>query len=757
MATRRKAIFIILILIGAALGVVVATHFQPGDAVKISDGVPLQAPNDNIKVTYYGETNVSLENAFPESDTVRINSEAGNISLASSGPTEASIHTSNVTGTWTNVTDITAGGTWIEIYPESKQRVDTRGDVNELSIRQINLDDGTSDLWYSGPNGGSVAAKLYSLPSNTDIVAVDANTGNYLDGVTTDANGNATFDLPASSHAVELNTVSSSAPTFSNPVPSDGSAIRVAGPTLEIDVDDADFSGGDSVDVTIDVDGTQVHIETITSAQTVTTTVSGLSEGTHTWTVEGTDSWGNTNSASYTFTVEHYDPVISNLSPEGLLDQNPSTIDADISDADFGNDGDSLDVNLTLDGTQIDSQTITSNQSLSVNIPQSGLMGGQHIYTWEVTDSYGQTTTATETYSVPDTLYIRNELNHTELVGSPVTVDVTFFGPDNIYNRTTSDGTLNMTGLPVNSDFIAVASPSDSNWTTRALYVTSIYEQQSLYLLNTSVVETIESRFELDDPTGEYGSQSIVQIQRPIEINGTTMWQTIHADRFGTEGVTVTLEADQRYRVRILSGDGTQQVVGPYRADVGETVTVQPGAPTLDIPEFEDGYTFNASISNSSLEYYYEDPDQLTDQLTVWIHEKGNVSNQLVANSSYFDIGSAYNEIQLDSNESEKTWVVKFIVDRDGKEFTNSVTLSNQKDLFDPLAPGLQAAAGILLLFLLAGAFSYLNAGIGAVIVSLAAGLLWFIGLLSGVVSGILIAIAISVAVVFSIAKSSGP
>lgn len=752
---RTQTLVLLGVVVGFGVIVVAGAHFAPGDAGQISGGVPYESPT-GMEVKYYGDTNVSMENMFPAADTVDINSEAGNITIRASSDAAAAIHTSNITGDWTNVTAISAGSTWVEVYPADKARVDTRGSVRQLSIRSIGVDDGQADFWYEGPDGATADARLYNLPADQEIGAYDAATGQLLDGAMTDSAGTATFELPTSSHAVELRTAESEPPSVSNPSPDDGATVRSEDQTLTIDVSDPEFSDGDRATVTFAVNGSTVDTQTISSAQTVSTTVGGLSEGSQTWSVTVEDSWGNTVSESYSFTVDHYDPVISNPAPVGLLDTNPSDIEADISDADFAGDGDSLTVDIALDGSEISSQTINSNQTVSAAIPDSGLTGGQHSYTVTVTDSWGKEVERTETYSVPDTLTVRNELDHSDLVGS-VSSNITFFGDENIYSRTTTNSTLQMTGLPVNQDFVALARPSDSNWTTRSLYVDSIYEQQSIYLLNTSAVETVDTRFTLQDPTGQYDSNSVLAIQRAINVSGTTEWQTVHADQFGSEGITVTLQEGVRYRTRITSEDGTEQIVGPYRPEVAETVTIQPGAPEIDIPSFEDGYGYNAGIDNTTVEYRYDDPENATDSVTVWIHEKDNKSNQLVANSTFFDVGSVYNEFEVSSNESEQTWVVNYVIQRDGEQIIQSVTIANQRALFSSLAPGLQASLGVLLLLLLAGSFSVLNAGVGAIVVSIASGLLWWVGLLSGVTSAVLISLSLFVSVVYWLARNSGP
>jgi len=130
------------------------------------------------------------------------------------------------------------------------------------------------------------------------------------------------------------------------------------------------------------------------------------------------------------------------------------------------------------------------------------------------------------------------------------------------------------------------------------MYVSNIYEQQAIYLLNTSEVQTVTNRFVLDDSTGQFGSSSVLKIQRTVEINGTQTWRTVTADQFGVEGVTATLEEGVRYRIIVRNEDGYEELVGPYRAEVTEQVQVSPSSASIDLPEAVDGIQSNATISD---------------------------------------------------------------------------------------------------------------------------------------------------------------
>lgn len=739
-----KAIFAIGFLSGALVVGAVTVQFDPGEAGPVSDSVTFGAP-DGMNATISGDTDMIMETdiLFPDSSTVQFRTSDANVTFASNGPAWAEIHTNNITGTYTYVSNIDAQND-ITINPEDKAPATVGKSIETFAWRSnIQADDGTIDFKYSGSSGESKVT-VQGVSANTQLGAVDADTGTLLDVATSDGSGVITFtNLTNSQHDVELVT-STNGPSLSNPDP-DGETFRTSNVDLSIDVDDPDFPS-ESLTLEWYVDGSLETTTTANSAGTHTASISA-SDGQHDWYVVATDSYGNSvTSSTASFTVNHYNPVVENVQPDGDLQNPPSEISADISDKDFGGDGDTLTVDFILDGSQIDSQTINSNGTVTTSIPSSGQTGGYHDVQIDVTDSYGQSTTGTSRYGVPDVLYIRNETNYGELV--PANGELRFIASDQVYSRSTDDGTFNMTGLPVNEDFIVEIEPTKSNYTSRTIYIQSIYEQQTAYVLNQSAYNTIESRFILNDPTAEFGPESVLQIQKGINKSGNVVYESVKADRFGAEGVTATLHADQRYQLKIINENGNEQSVGVYRSDTSETVEVQPGTPTISLNFTDTGYAYNAVLDNRTLEYMYSDPDGLTDELTVWIHERGNPSNKLMPNQTAIGIGNFSAVETLSENESEKEWVVHFIADRDGETFDAQVIVGNQEDLTPPIDQGWQLIIGIGLLFLFAGAFSVLNAAIGAVIVSLVGGVLWYIGFLGGATTGAAVVIAIFISVI---------
>jgi len=739
----------VLLLVGLVIGFAVvgaAVQLDSNESSTISDGVPLSSP-DGTNIVVEGDTDAYLEDFVEDDSTVNVTVSEGIIEFSASGVANATIDKDDIVGTYTRVSLIDAAANDLTINPADKPPVTVGKDIDRIEFAEMALDDGSTDFIYAGTDGTTSKVTVNALPADTQVRAVDADTGAVLEGATTDGSGSATFDnLPNSEHTVVLQE-SEGGPSLSNPSPTN--TIKTETPELSIDLSDPDFP---SENVTLEwyVDGNLENTTTVTTSGTHTAEVGPISpDGDYSWSVEATDSVGNTDTQSATFTLDHYDPVIQNIKPSGDLDAEPSQIEALINDSDFGLDGDSLTANIYLDGSVIDSQSLNSNQTVTTSMPADGQTGGSHTIEFEVSDSYGQTVSQSVTYSVPDALFVRNETNHDQLVS--VDGEVRFFPGDTVegsevFSRNASDGIINMTGLPVNEDFIVEVDPTDTNYTQRTIYIESIYEQQDAYVLNTSVYNTIESRFILNDPTGRYDSESVLKILRPIEINGSVEYQTIIGDQFGTEGVTAVLQEDTRYQLRV-SSDSFEQAVGPYRADTSETVEVSPGTSSIEL-ENPETWATGAAIDNTTIEFRYDDPAQATSKVVVYIHERGNESNQPVANQTFMDLGEASGQVTIPSDQADQEWVVEFVIDRGDESFVVKERLSNRKNLTPPLSSAWKGIVGVGMLVLLAGAFSVLNAAVGAVIVSLFGGLLYFIGFLGGATSGLAVAIAIFISVV---------
>lgn len=445
-------------------------------------------------------------------------------------------------------------------------------------------------------------------------------------------------------------------------------------------------------------------------------------------------------------------PQLGNPQPTGNLSTEPAEVSIDVSDTDFPT-GDNVTVTFDVDGSQISSQTTASNGTVTASLPSSAKTGGQHDVEVTATDAYGQSATETFTYTIPSTLFIRNESNPSELVNSPTNVTLRFFADEQVYSRETSTGSVNLTGLPVDETFIVDVEAS-ANYSTRTVYLKNIYEQNSVYLLPDNE-SSIETRFTLDDPTGEFDSRTILYVEKAINRSGNVEFRTVHADRFGVEGVTTTLAEGERYRTKIESPDGTVQDTGPYRADVSETVTIQPGSPTIELGNYTAGWDFGATIDNTTIEFRYDDPENETTEVNIYVHEKNNASNILGTNRTFSDLGEAQGTYSLTVNQSDLAWVVNFEIVRGGETIETQRIVTNNPSLVPDLSREWRLIFAIVLMLISAGIFSMLNASVGGVVVAIEGGFLWWTGWLTGATTGAAVVMGLFVAILYHIYSSS--
>lgn len=333
-----------------------------------------------------------------------------------------------------------------------------------------------------------------------------------------------------------------------------------------------------------------------------------------------------------------------------------------------------------------------------------------------------------------------------ELVESEVTT--TLFGENGaIYERNTSDGLLDYSDIPNQAYTIQVSS---DNRYTRTRYVSSLDDLSTLFILNDSV-ETITAQFTLEDTTGEYDSDSILIIGRPIDTGNGTMYRTIVADQFGTEGLSTELEQDRRYRVTIRNEGGRTQVLGPYRGTISETVTITPGSGTIEI-ESEGTWSAGATQVGDTIRVAYNDPIGATDSVSISIHERGNQSNALIANDTFVSPSNLSAEYSVPEQYNGSNWIVQLTVDRDGESTTITYVVGPQQTIVPAnLDPMWQQAFGVVILLTFGLAFTTLNRAAGAIALACVGGLLWWIGWLAGATAGVAVVAYLFIAIAYGI------
>lgn len=362
-------------------------------------------------------------------------------------------------------------------------------------------------------------------------------------------------------------------------------------------------------------------------------------------------------------------PTLSN--PEPADGSKITSYDGDISvalnDSDFGTvQGDSVTVTATNgSGGQIGQTIVSSNQT--VTFSYSALAGDNNI-TWTASDSYGSPDASLlQNFTTPEILRIENESDPGTLITSSSTVTITAFGDSETVEKTTSDGTVNMSGFPADQRFVVQATAD--NYTERRVIIDSLFDQRTIYLLPTTTTSS-QIEYILEDNSGNYPiGETELLISKPITINGNTTYQRVAGDEFGASGsVTFTLVEGDRYRLKIRNENGDTRTMGSYTVTGDSVEPLRITGVGIEPPESE-GYFARVEIDDSGAQrnatFRYVDEAANTTDLQVTIHERGNTSNVAFQDSVSGPIAnySGYATLQNDTQ-----YVVNWSAQRNGQQ-----------------------------------------------------------------------------------------
>jgi hypothetical protein len=416
------------------------------------------------------------------------------------------------------------------------------------------------------------------------------------------------------------------------------------------------------------------------------------------------------------------DPVVSNGTPTGTISSRSTDLSVDVEDSDFPND--EVSVEFFVDGNRVGTDTLTSNGTASVSV--SNLDGGSHTWTAEATDEYGGTDSATYDLNIPDTLYIRDEEHPDQLIDDR-TVEVTFYADNETIERTTSDGTINLTGLPTRT---LVATAQASGFQDRRILIRDVSRQRSIFLLNETTTSSAIT-FRLEDNTGDFpSSSSQLYVQRSVNYSETdgNEWMTVSGDYFAADQEFSTiLETGQRYRLVIRNEEGDQRVLGSYVPEGDETTTLTIGNIIWEATD-DGSVLFDTDLNEeeNQLRLEYNDTAGTTDRLEIVVYERGNESNVIYETTEY-DVSEHVETVPLTENESELDLVVDVYGHRSGEDFNATQQVGEIPEQPVPVDSKWLSLMGQVLIVGVAG----LVAGVlhrtgGIVVVSVAFALSWF-------------------------------
>lgn len=570
--------------------------------------------------------------------------------------------------------------------------------------------------------------ELTEFTPNSNTVEVTSDVGN----ATLSSNGrtNVTLDTVTGSWTNATSLDVSSTPLTINP--EDKPAITVSG-----DADVARFRS-----MTVD-DGT-VDFEYGGSSGTTTLTVNGLSATSTVAAVEpGTNKVLDTatpSGGSATFTLPNSNhsvrlqtsvgpPTLTNASPAGDLSTKPGTVSVDVDDPDFPNDN--VTVTAELNGTTLGTTTVDDAGTASFSI--GALAAGQHEVDITATDQYGQTTTTSYSFTTPDTLEIRNETNPSQLINNS-TVEVTFFGDETVIERTTTNGTINMTGLPAGQTFAVTADAP--GYVTRTIVIDELWQQQTVYLLNESETSVLVD-FSIEDDTGQFvDDETKLKVQKSITINGTTNYRTIAGDFLGATGtVSFLLERDQRYRL-VAESETQTRVLGKYTATSAGSETLEIGQVVLE-GDADTGYVFRATTTNATGQHYiravYQDEEELTTALNldvIRVYENG--SESVVATRSVTNTLGTYSEL-IAVNNSTNRYRIEWDAQRDGTTITGNTTVGELDDITGawPVAEWVLEMLGMIMVVGVGGLLVIYDSSLAGIGMVVTAGFFTSVGVLA--------------------------
>jgi hypothetical protein len=316
-------------------------------------------------------------------------------------------------------------------------------------------------------------------------------------------------------------------------------------------------------------------------------------------------------------------------------------------------------------------------------------------------------------------------------VVKPEKVTIQFFpkGEDNpeIIERSTTSGVIDFNGLPAGAQFIITVEAS--GYHTRTVLLDGIYDQQNIFLLNKSDGPSVETTFTTDDRTGDFNPEDTeIIVERAINrsvydnSNPGIRWTAISGDALGADAAfTDDLDQDQRYRIKVRS-DTSTRILGTYTAESAGTVQLQIGQVVID-PGEDDTPSYNATRTNKTGEkvkvrFEFNDSASDTDKLYLHIYEYNNESNELLANTSFNGPFGTFSQVEtVPDAENQTTWAVEFVAVRpDGDNIRRVSIVGPKRPTLENMSPWLVTLLFSGAMLLVAGLFSQLNGGIGALV-----------------------------------------
>jgi hypothetical protein len=336
---------------------------------------------------------------------------------------------------------------------------------------------------------------------------------------------------------------------------------------------------------------------------------------------------------------------------------------------------------------------------------------------------------------------------------------LTVLSQESDYRSQTSvtDATVDLAGVPNEKVRLQIDSDGYAN---RTVVLSDPAQNVTTHLvpLPNSTLDgrnrTFVQQYALDDQTGEFpvaDTRLIVQ----DHFNGS--WRTVAAHEFGAENLALpVLQNNETYRLRVVS-DGEVRELGVQRgniryADVVLDLTVESlDADYGSIPD--QGYEWNATLANINstdpqVEYtYFTGSATEAKGFDLRVYERGNESNVILA-QDYGLVRNLSVIIPLTDAQAQQEYVVEWSASVEGETVSGQRIIgpdrANINLNIDQTWLATLSAGGLIIM---AGFFGGVRSEIGAIVIPLVAGVLWYLGWLPVWVGGGAIVFAIALGV----------
>lgn len=390
------------------------------------------------------------------------------------------------------------------------------------------------------------------------------------------------------------------------------------------------------------------------------------------------------------------------------------------------------------------------------------------------TTDRGSFHSANYTFVTPGNITLVNAEDTDQVVDySTVAIFIESLESDFDYSETITNGKFDLNDVPEEDLRIRFESRGGQDLLDRTLIIdeSQIANLWSVAMINTTDFNAVDSTwynqsFELDDQTGQWDSEDtyLLLSQR---VGGS--YKLVAGDTFGAgNNVDLVVNESEQYRLTLVHAvRGEIREKGFFEADtnLSDTTIVIPVRGTdSDFSEIDSGFQINASIVGAYdedvdppfLVIKYQDPDDKTFDLEFTVFERNNESNILrgLEKVSYDNLGTLVFEQALTSEEAKGEYVVEWSATRNGNSIGGRIIVGARGELGIPLATQDKTIIAVIIILIIAGLASQVNAVAVAMAVSGTSGIAWYIQWLPAEVGVTMLAVGMAVPA-FYLAKNN--